>query len=97
MLRHLRRRLPHPALDQLLAQRSRRRPTIESHGAYVYGVFLVPVVDGESDRVFYQEVDVVMTPALIVSVRKTPPGDQRSIHVSAARVYEQHGAAEHRA
>ena len=85
----------HPrALDQLLAPSDpdrEPRPTIESHGSYVYGVFLVPVVDGEHDRVFYQEVDVVMTPELIVSVRKTPPGDPPLDIASARSVYEQHG------
>ncbi len=49
------------------------RPLLESHGAYVFGVFVVirPVGDGE---VSAQEVDVIATPELVVTVRKTPPG-----------------------
>ncbi len=87
-------RLHARALDQLLAPSDparEPRPTIESHGPYVYGVFLVPVVDGDRDRVFYQEVDVVMTPDLIVSVRKTPPGDPPLDITSARSVYERQG------
>jgi magnesium transporter len=50
------------------------RPRIDSHGAYVYGVLLLPVPVPEDDRVEYQEVDVVLTRDLLVSVSKTPPG-----------------------
>src|SRR5919108_1218604 len=35
------------------------RPTIESHGDYVYAVFIVPVCRRREDEDFYQEVDVV--------------------------------------
>ena len=52
------------ALEQLLAPRKHDdepRPTLEGHGNYVFGVFLVPVLVPNEDRVFYQEVDVVGT------------------------------------
>jgi len=49
------------------------RPTIQSHGDYVFGVLLVPVVVKEDDRVYYQEVDLLLTHHLVLSVRKTPP------------------------
>jgi len=48
------------------------RPRLESHGDYALGVLLVPVVVADEDRVYYQEVDVVMTTSLILTVRKTP-------------------------
>ena len=52
------------------------RPTLESHGDYVLGVFLVPVAVPAEDRVFYREVDVVLTRDSILTVRKTPPGEE---------------------
>ena len=52
------------------------RPTIEAHGDYVFGVLLVPVGVPEEDRVFYQEIDLVLTPDAAVTVRKTPPGER---------------------
>jgi magnesium transporter len=51
------------------------RPTIEAHGDYVFAVFLVPVLVAEEDRLFYQEVDFVMTENALLAVRKTPPGE----------------------
>jgi magnesium transporter len=51
------------------------RPRIESHGNYVVGVLLVPVAVTSEDRVYYQEVDFVLTPELLVTVSKTPPDE----------------------
>jgi magnesium transporter len=51
------------------------RPAIEAHGDYVFAVFLVPVLVAEEDRLFYQEVDFVMTEDTLLAVRKTPPGE----------------------
>jgi len=51
------------------------RPTLQGHGNYVFGVFLVAVAVPEEDRVFYQEVDVVVTHDVLVTVSKTPPGE----------------------
>ena len=69
----------HPrALDRLLAPAEEAgqepRPTLEAHTGYVFGVFLVAVAVPEEDAVFYQEVDVVLTPERLLTVRKTPPG-----------------------
>jgi magnesium transporter len=50
------------------------RPTLQGHGAYVFGVLLVAVLDLESDLLYYQEVDVILTRDSILTVRKTPPG-----------------------
>jgi magnesium transporter len=52
------------------------RPRIQSHGAYVVGVLLVAVAVPDEDRVFYQEVDFVLTPDELVTIRKTPPGEE---------------------
>ena len=50
------------------------RPKLESHGSYVFGVLLVPVEVPVDDRVYYQEVDMVVTESLVLTVRKTPVG-----------------------
>lgn len=52
------------------------RPRIESHGEYVLGVLLLPVAVRDEDRVYYQEVDFVATADELISVSKTPPGEQ---------------------
>ena len=52
------------------------RPRIESHGTYVIGILLVAVVLKKSDRVYYQEVDFVLTPKQMVTVSKTPPNEK---------------------
>jgi magnesium transporter len=52
------------------------RPRIETHGDYVFGVFLVPVAVTDEDRVYYQEVDFIATEEALVSVSKTPPDEQ---------------------
>jgi magnesium transporter len=65
------------ALDQLLAPTHHAddpRPKLEPQGDYIFGVFLIPVVVPEEDTVFYQEVDLVMTRDVLVTVRKTPEG-----------------------
>jgi magnesium transporter len=67
------------ALEQLLAPAQHDdepRPKLESHGEYVFGVFLVAVAEPGTDEVFYQEVDLVLTRHILVTVRKTPPGDR---------------------
>jgi magnesium transporter len=37
---------------------------------------LVAVAVPDEDRVFYQEIDIVLTDALVLTVRKTPPGEE---------------------
>src|ERR671936_483657 len=52
------------ALELLLAparHADEPRPTLQAHGDYIFGVFLVAVAVADEDRVFYQEVDVVVT------------------------------------
>jgi magnesium transporter len=52
------------------------RPRIESHGDYVLGVLLLPVEVRDEDRLYYQEIDFVATHDTLVSISKTPPGEQ---------------------
>jgi magnesium transporter len=75
----IRRQLPeslHPAaMDLLLAplvHDDEPRPRIESHGDYVVGVLLVAVAVPTEDRVYYQEIDFILTPHQLVTVSKTP-------------------------
>jgi magnesium transporter len=52
------------------------RPTIERHRDYVFSVVLVAVAVPDENRVFYQEIDIVLTNDVVVTVRKTPPGEE---------------------
>jgi magnesium transporter len=72
------RELQESALDRLLAppeHDDEPRPTLQGHGDYIFGVFLVAVAVPDEDRVFYQEVDVVVTHDILVTVSKTPPDE----------------------
>jgi len=66
-----------PEVVEALASRPEEgrepRPLLESHGSYAFGVFVAmrPRSDGLVDA---QEIDLVATPELLVTVRKTPPG-----------------------
>jgi magnesium transporter len=52
------------------------RPRIESHGDYVLAILLLPIEVPDADRLYYQEIDFVATHDVLVSVSKTPPGEQ---------------------
>jgi magnesium transporter len=67
----------HPRAVELLNRESRHgndpRPTLESHGDYVFGLFLVPkVMDDRS--VVYREIDIVLTKDTLMTVRKSTEG-----------------------
>jgi magnesium transporter len=67
------------ALEALLAPHihdDEPRPRMESHGDYILGIFLVPVVVTAEDRLYYQELDFIATTDVLVSVSKTPPNEQ---------------------
>ena len=67
------------ALDRLVERPEAEhepRPTLESHGDYVFGVLLVAVAVPEEDRIFYREIDLVLTLDVAMTVRKTPPGEE---------------------
>jgi len=85
-------RLHARALDRLLAPAEHEdepRPTLEGHGDYVFGVFLVPVAVRDENRVYYQEIDLVLTRELVLSARKTPDGgepfDTAGVHETCTR------------
>jgi magnesium transporter len=62
-------------LDQLARPTVRDdepRPRLEGRQSYVYGVFVIPRVLRDEDRVCFQEVDMIVTHDLVVTVRKTP-------------------------
>ena len=48
------------------------RPRLEGQGEYVFGILLVAVAVPDEDRVYYQEIDLVLTKDRAVTVRKTP-------------------------
>jgi magnesium transporter len=77
--RHLPKQMRASALKQLLAPAAHDdepRPTLQAHGDYVFGIFLIAVAVPEEDRVFYQEVDVVVSEDFLLTVRKTPPREE---------------------
>jgi magnesium transporter len=49
------------------------RPALESHGTYLFGVLLLPGSLSRENRVVYHELDVVATPDVLVTVRKSGP------------------------
>jgi magnesium transporter len=70
------------------------RPRIESHGDYVLGILLLPIEVRGEDRLYYQEIDFVATEGVLVTVSKTPPGEQPFDPASAkeaCRVHDQVG------
>jgi Mg2+ and Co2+ transporter CorA len=63
------------------------RPLLEGHGAYVFGVLVAMRPVPDEDRISYQEIDIVATAELLVTVRKTPSDgvafDPEAIHLAA--------------
>ena len=67
------------ALDVLFAppiHDDEPRPRIVSHGDYVFGVLLVPVVVKKENRLYYQEVDFIATRDRLISVSKSQEGEE---------------------
>jgi magnesium transporter len=67
------------ALELLLAparHEDEPRPTLQAHGDYIFGVFLVAISVPEENRVFYQQIDAVVTHDVLLTVSKTPPGER---------------------
>jgi magnesium transporter len=76
------------ALEQLLAPAQHEdepRPKLEPHGDYVFGQLLVPVLLTDVDEIVYQEVDLVITRDVLVTVRKTPEGGRPPWNPDSAR------------
>jgi magnesium transporter len=77
--RHLPPSIRRTALEALLEPHvhdDEPRPRMESHGEYIFGVLLVPVAVPAEDRVYYQEIDFIATTELLVTVSKTPAGEE---------------------
>jgi magnesium transporter len=77
--------LEETALEQLLAPPEHAddpRPTLQGHGDYVFGIFLVAVAVAEEDSVYYQEIDLVITHDTLLTVRKTPSGGKPACDVA---------------
>ena len=69
------RELEESALQLLLrphVHQDEPRPTMQGHGAYVFGVFLTATYVESRQEIFYPEVDLVITHETILTVRKTP-------------------------
>ena len=76
---HLPRDVHDADLERLLSRptaEAQIRPTLQGHGNHVFGAFLVAVAVPAEDRVFYQEIGLLATRDLVVSVRKTPPDEK---------------------
>jgi magnesium transporter len=72
------RQVQESALQLLLAparHADEPRPTLQAHGDYIFGVFLIAIAVPDEDRVFYQEIDVILTHEVLLTVSKTPPGE----------------------
>ena len=48
------------------------RPRLEIQGDYLFGILVIPRVGDMSEELRFQEVDVVVSRSLMVTVRKTP-------------------------
>jgi magnesium transporter len=80
--------LEESAVELLLAPAEHEdepRPTLQNHGDYVFGVFLVAVAVPEEDDVFYQEIDLVITHETLLTIRKTPPGNRPACDVGIVK------------
>jgi magnesium transporter len=82
------RELEETAIARLLAppeHEDEPRPTLQGHGDYVFGVFLIAVVEAAENSVYYQEIDVVLTHDTFLTVRKTPPDGRPACDVAVVR------------
>jgi magnesium transporter len=80
--------LEESALERLLAppeHEDEPRPTLQGHGDYIFGVFLIAVAQPDEDAVFYQEIDMVLTHDVLLTVRKTPPGERPACDVAVVK------------
>jgi magnesium transporter len=64
------------------------RPTLQGHGDYVFGIFLLARAVPEEDCIYYQEVGVVLTHDVILTVRKTPADGRDPYDIEPVRAVE---------
>jgi magnesium transporter len=82
------RELEETALELLAAEPAHNdepRPTLQGHGDYVFGVFLLAVAIPDEDHIYYQEIGLVITRDTLLTVRKTPTGGRPPYDPSAVR------------
>ena len=82
------------ALAQMLAppqHEDEPRPTLQGHGDYIFGVFLIAVAVPDDDEVYYQEIDLVLTHDLLLTVRKTPAGGRAACDFSVLNKVQKTG------
>jgi magnesium transporter len=82
------RELEETAIERLLAapeHEDEPRPTLQGHGDYVFGTFLIAVAVREQNALYYQEIDVVLTHDALLTVRKTPPDGRPACDVDIVR------------
>ena len=77
------------------------RPLLEVHGRYVFGVLLGTRPLPREDRIAYLEIDVIATPSVVVTVRKTSgdgdhPFDLSALHPAADDATASAGVLLHR-
>jgi len=80
--------LEETALELLLAEpvhEDEPRPTLQGHGDYVFGVFLVAVAVPDEDSIYYQEIGLVITHDTLLTVRKTPPEGRPAYDLAGVR------------
>ena len=61
------------------------RPTLQSHGDYVFGVLLLARAVLDEDCIYYQEVDIVLTHDTFLTVRKTPADGREPFDLGPVR------------
>jgi magnesium transporter len=69
--------LEETAIELLLAKPEHEdepRPTLQGHGDYVFGIFLLARSADAEDAIYYQEIGLVITHDTLLTVRKTPKG-----------------------
>jgi len=80
--------LEESAIERLLAppqHEDEPRPTLQGHGDYIFGVFLVAVAVPDEDDVYYQEIDLIITHDTLLTVRKTPDGNRAACDVAIVK------------
>lgn len=77
----------------LLAETDDPRPSLYGMAGHAIGVFVVAVAVPAEDRVYYQEVDTVITAERIVTVRRTPPDGEPYDPADLAELCDGRGVA----
>jgi magnesium transporter len=85
---HAPRDLEETAIEPLVAHPEHDdepRPTLQGHGDYVFGVFLVARAMPDEDTIYYQEIGVVLTDDTLLTVRKTPASGGERYDIESVR------------